>query len=140
MSTAPDEKPGGKVLRHLVGLILFPVIGFVVAFFWLQVVTRILDIEQSGFGASAAIVAFPIYAIVFGLFIWFPIWILYNRKRGEMSSRTAVVSGLVTGLILVVVVAGFRSFGPAPGAQYFGWAILAITSIGGWSHNKILHP
>ena len=140
MSIASGEKPSGIVLRHLVGLILFPVFGIVVAFLWLQLVTRILNIEQSGFGVGAAIVAFPIYAILYGLLIWLPIWGLYNRKRGEMSSRTAIMIGLVTGMILVIFVAGFRSFGPAPGAQYFGWAILAITTIGGWTHNKILHP
>ncbi len=140
MSIEARENLSGIILRHLVGLVLFPVIGFGVAFLWLQFVNRVLGVSSAGFSASAAVVAFPIYAILFGLFIWLPIWILYNRKRGEMSSRTAIIIGLVTGIIMVIVVAGFRSFGPVPGAQYFGWAILAITTTGGWSHNKILHP
>ncbi len=140
MSIAHGEKPSGTVLRHLVGLILFPAIGFAVAFLWLMFVTRVMGISQTGFGTGAAVVVFPIYASVYGLLIWLPIWFLYDRKRGQMSSRAAILIGLGTGLILVIVVAGFRSFGPAPGAEFFGWAILAITTIGGWSHNKILHP
>ena len=140
MNLIGDEKPRGMVLRHMVGLILFPAIGFVVAILWLMFVTKVLGIGQTGFGLAAVVVVLPIYAIGFGVLAWLPIWILYDRKKGQMSSLTALIIGLVTGFILVLVVAGFRSFGPAPGAQYFGWALLAMTTIGGWSHNKILNP
>ncbi len=138
MSIMPGEKPESRVLHHFVGLVLFPLIGLGVSIIWLIFVTQVLGIGKEGFGVAGVIIAIPVYSIAFGLLIWLPLWILHDRFLGEMSGLKAALIGLAVGFVLAVFLAGLRSFGPAPGAQYFGWAILAVTGIGGWCHNYVI--
>ncbi|MBL4757701.1 MAG: hypothetical protein JKY32_08710 [Rhizobiales bacterium] len=140
MSITSGEKPSGTILRHLVGLILFLVIGFAVAAIWIFVLTKIFNIDRGGFGLGAGVVVFPVMASIYGLFLWLPVWIIHNRRWGEMSSMRAILIGLVTGFFIAMVMAGLRGFTLAGGSELFGWATIAVTTIGAWSHNKILNP
>lgn len=135
----PGQEPEGRALKHVGGLLLFPVIGLGVSIVWLIIVTQILGLGKEGFGFAGVLIAIPIYAFGFGLLVWLPVWLIHDRKFGVMSPLRSILIGLIAGFILAILLAGLRSFGPAPGAQYFGWAILAVTSIGAWAHNKILN-
>jgi ABC-type Fe3+-siderophore transport system permease subunit len=102
-------------------------------------VTKVLGVGTEGFGVGAVVIVLPVYSIVFGLLVWLPLWFLHNRFMGEMSARRALLIGLAIGFVVAILLSGLRSFGPSPGAEYFGWAILAVLGIGGWTHNKIIH-
>ncbi len=140
MNITPGEKPSGTILRHLVGLILFPVVGFAVAVIWVFVLTKIFNIGRDGFGLGAGMVVFPVMGLIYGLLLWLPIWIIHNRRWGEMRSMRAILIGLVTGFFIALVLAGLRGFTLAGGSELFGWATIVLTSTGAWSHNKILNP
>lgn len=125
--------------RHILGLLLFPVIGLAVAAAWLSFTAKVLGIGTTGFGNAAAIVVMPVWAIGMGLLVWLPWWLFHNKKWGAMGAGRAILSGVVGGLLVSMILMGPSGFTTRGGAAVMGYAVVVIMAVGGLIHNAILN-
>jgi len=125
--------------RHILGLLLFPVIGLAVAAAWLSFTTQVLGVGKTGFGNAAAIVVMPVWAIGMGLLVWLPWWLFHRKKWGAMGAGRAILFGVLGGLLVSMILMGPSGFTTRGGAAVMGYAVIVILTVGGLVHNAILN-
>jgi len=133
-----DKTSKPTLISHLLGLLLFPLIGLLVGFIWLWFTTRVLGVGRTGFGNAAAIIVMPIWGLGLGLLVWLPWWFLHNRKWGAMSTGRALLSGAIGSVVISFIMMGPNGFTTRGGAVLMAYALIAIFMIGGWLHNSIV--
>lgn len=129
----------GSAKRHALGVLLFPVIGFVVGISWLVVTAKFLGVGTTGFGNAAIILVMPVWALLMGALLWLPWWLIHRRFLGRMSGVRALLSGAAIGVLVTMVMTGPAGFTMRGGAELLGYAIMAVMAAGGMAHNAILN-
>jgi hypothetical protein len=128
----------GKVVRHIVGVVAFVMIGVAMAFLYLLIVGKLLGRGGDGFGLTAAILMFPILAGSAVLFCWLPLWFLHHHRLGAMSPGRALLLGSAIGALIAIVIAGPSGFALRGGAPLFNYFLILIVASGALVHNWVV--
>lgn len=118
-----------KLLPHLIGISVFFLVGIVSGIAYVYIVGKVLDRGGDGFGVSAAIVTFPILAIILGA-LWSIILLIHEKAKGPMGAGRVILFSAILGLIASMVIAGPRGFTMHGGSVLFNWFLIDLV-IGG---------
>lgn len=133
-----ETVPGPSIGRHVLALLIFPVVGFVVAIVWLIITTKVFGIGTTGFGNAAVIFVLPVLGAAIGIFLWLPLWFVHDRKLGRPGVMRAFLFGLALAGVVSLVFMGPSGFTTRGGAALLGYALLAMCAIAAAGHAAIL--
>lgn len=123
-----------RFVAHVATLFCYPFIAFAAGLLYLLFLRHVLGVAGDGFGATAAIIAFPMYSIP--LFaIWLVAWeALRAMKRGPIGLGTSMSLAVGVALLFSMVVAGPRGFSREGGAAMFNYFFIGIQLVGASVH------
>ena len=119
-------------------LFFYPFLAFAAGFLYLMYLHQILGIQSEGFGAAAAIVAFPMYSIPLFAF-WLVGWEMMRAvKKGPMGPVFTLVLAVVVASLFGMMVAGTSGFKTSGGSNSFNYFFIGINLVGSIIHYFLL--
>ncbi len=127
-----------RFVSHVVALFCYPFIAFVAGFLYLFYLHQVLGIENEGFGAAAAVIAFPMYSIPLFAF-WLVGWEMMRAvKKGPMGPVFTFGLAVAVALLFSMMVAGPNGFLTSGGANSFAYFFIGINLVGALIHYVLL--
>ena len=114
-------------MRRMVGVLAFPIAGFIWSIAYLFLMGRILD--RGDLAMVGAIVTFPFYGLACGL-VWMAAVAFLEREGVRLSAVRALALAFGLSLVAGLFVAGPQGFTLAPGAELFNIFLLLIVCTG----------
>lgn len=114
-------------MRRILGLLAFPVAGFVWAIGYLFLMGRVLD--RGSLALVGAVITFPLFGFVCGL-AWIGAVALLERGGMRLTATRATGLALCVALLAGLLVSGPRGFTLAPGSELFNVFLLLIAGSG----------
>ena len=127
-----------RFVAHVAALFCYPFIAFLAAFVYLFYLKHGLGIQEQGFGASVAMVAFPMYSIPLFAF-WLVGWEMMKAvKQGPMGPIFTLILAVVIAALFGMMVAGGKGFETSGGANSFNYFFIGINLAGACIHYILL--
>jgi hypothetical protein len=128
---------GRQVLGHILGLVVFFLVGVVVGIAYIVIVGNILGRGGDGFGLVAALFSFPLFGTMCGV-AWIAVWLVHHRFAGPMSQQRSLAASAVLALLVALVIAGPRGFTMAGGSTLFNYFLIALVVAAARAHRALI--
>lgn len=127
-------------LSLILALVLFVVIGFVVAIAYLLLLKSLgRGGGMDGLALAASLVMMPAAGGLFGAVFWLPFTLYRESKERPVGAAAALGLGLVVGLVLSLFFAGPGGFRLRGGASLLNYFLPLITALGSWAGTIVVN-
>lgn len=123
------------VAGALLGLVGFFLTGVVFGFGYLFLMGSVLG--RRGIENVGAIVTFPMLGLFMGAAWIAAAYFLARRTGRAIPAGRAALYGALMGLIVGLLMAGFRGFTMAGGSTLFNYFTIGIGAMGAWLHSLL---
>ena len=124
----------------VLALVAFVVIGLALAIAYLILLKSLgRGGGMDGLALVAALVVMPAAGGLFGAVFWLPFTLYRDSKTQPLTALSALVLGLVVGLVVSFLFAGPSGFRLRGGAALFNYFLPLIAGVGSWAGTLIVN-
>ena len=120
------------LVAHLLGTLVAAPAGLLAAILYL-LTQKFLGLggqNPDGLVAAATIVVFPAANIAFVLLIWIPVQLLWQRRTGLPTPKSALAAGMGLGFVVAMMWAGPYGFTTHPRVALFNYFLIPMFGLG----------